>query len=143
MTQEDFENGGKPTFRDLYKAVDDLRKEQGANLKDLRNEQKQDLADMEGRLLNAFNNLKDEFRSGIADNAKRIAELDCSGTAALVAHLEATRLEKARNEGRTEVLTWVAKIASFLARHWQVILVVIVALAATIADIDISWIGNH
>jgi len=92
MTREDFEAGGKPTFRDLFGAIDELRKEQ-----------RQDLKDMEGRLTNTMKNVLDEFRCFRDETNKKIKEIDASGSAALEDHINSTRVAEAEAEAKLKV----------------------------------------
>ena len=135
MTDEINGSSARPTWRDLTGAIDKLRTDQTQALNDLKVEQKQDLRDMEGRLMTALQGVVAEFRGFKESTDKRIADVDCNGTSALAAHLEAIEISRAKSAGRTEFLS---KTVAFVSTNWKLTLIALVAILAFIGNIDLN-----
>lgn len=118
------ENGGRVTQRDLYTAIQDLRREN-----------KQDLKDMKEELLKALQETLSEFRLYRQQHAEQHESLDRTGTQALSAHLQAEATSEARSKGARDAAFGTLR---FLNSNWKFFLILSAALLAALNRIDID-----
>jgi predicted phage gp36 major capsid-like protein len=129
MTQDDFENGGKPTFRDLFAAMTDLR-----------TEQREALRAMEERLMHALAGVVEQFRLHTEATDKKLQEIDCRGSAALEEYINSTKLAAAKREGKQEVIS---STQVFVSKNWKLIGLAFIGMMLYLGDVDlhslIAW----
>lgn len=138
------DNGGKVDWRDLTSSVDKLREDTNKSIKDLRDEQRRDMNEMEDRLMNAFKTAFVDFRSQFdkyqADHLSVHQKLETDGTRSFQKFKETEKVDLARTKGRIDVLRGTLAVMDALNKY-KIVLTIVLAFILFItgnADIDLS-----